>query len=55
MTGATLDVSPCHYLYAYPIILSIPSCHSERQRRIWRTHFMYIIVPQILHSACGSV
>ena len=25
MTGATLDVSPCHYLYAYPVILSVLS------------------------------
>ena len=30
-------------------------CHSERQRRIWRAHLMYIIVSQILHSACGFV
>ena len=30
-------------------------CHSEQQRRIWRTHFIYIIVSQILHSACGFV
>ena len=38
-----------------PVILSVLLCHSERQRRIWGTHLMYIVGSQILHSAYGSV
>ena len=53
MTGATLDVSPCHYLYAYPVILSalsvILSVSEESDKHFLADNKSIISYTQILH------
>ena len=59
MTGADIQSRPCHYLYAYPVILSalsvILSVSEESDKHFLADNKSIISYTQILHSACGSV